>query len=402
MGNPALVVWAKVHDVFDALPGNAPWTNTRGEIAHTLSRDWSDASAPRLDIVTSDTASTLRRLLRRLRHSDSIKDRCAFSVCRPGYGWDTTLAHRRLIHPQDTVHEFELGLLKNHAGVDTVDVSGSDDSDINQYLDLWNDAFLSSCDVVAVFPATEGRMRDYCAHGVTQQYHTRIIGSDMRTETRTKSEVQRLRGGQQACETIDARPLGGPAQLIDHDTWWRELAGMRVLVIHPFARTIGAQYAKHHALLAQNASSDGLFPGNPRALPKFAELLTMKPPVGRSSEATSGSWQTQVEVAEQQLRALAPSFDVALVAAGAWGPLLQRFLKQHLHKSSVYVGGALQLHFGIWGGRYIDLAEVRAVASMEHWVWPEEDETANLKARLKGEYNSYATPDSAAQNQGEL
>ena len=116
---------------------------------------------------------------------------------------------------------------------------------------------------------------------------------------------------------------------------------MRVLVVHPFARTIEAQYAKHHALLAHNASGGGLFPGNPNALPKFAELLTMKPPVGESGDAAGMTWQTQMEGPEQQLRALAPSFDVALVAAGAWGPLLQRFLKQDLRMSSIYVGGAL-------------------------------------------------------------
>ena len=407
VGNPALVVWARVYDVFDGLPGSPPWINSQGEVAYTISRDYSDAIAPHLELVTSDTSYTMRRLLRRLKHSKGI---VAFSVCRPGYGWDTTLAHRRLMNPHDSVHEFELGLLQAHAGVVTIDASGRDDSDINQYLDLWNDAFLSSCDVVAVFPATEGRMRDYCAHGVTQQYPHRIRDRDTKPEEEKRADeeaqlptAQSLRSEQQACETVDARPLAGPAQLIDHGTWWQELAGLRVLVVHPFARTIEAQYAKHHAMLAHNASGGGLFPGNPNALPKFAELLTMKPPVGGSSDATRGArWQIHLEFAQQQLSNLAPHFDVALVAAGAWGPLLQRFLKQDLRKSSIYVGGALQLHFGIWGGRYIDLAEVRAVASMEHWTWPQDDETATLKAELKGEYESYATPDNAAHKESEI
>jgi hypothetical protein len=46
------------------------------------------------------------------------------------------------------------------------------------------------------------------------------------------------------------------------------------------------------------------------------------------------------------------AFDVALVSCGAWGPLVQAFLKQQLGASSVYLGGALQLHFGIWGQRW--------------------------------------------------
>ena len=68
----------------------------------------------------------------------------------------------------------------------------------------------------------------------------------------------------------------------------------------------------------------------------------------------------------------------------------------------MYLGGALQLHFGVWGGRYFDWAEVRAVASLEHWVWPAEDETAALKGGLKGGYASYATPEEGAEERGEI
>jgi len=218
---------------------------------------------------------------------------------------------------------------------------------------------------------------------------------------------------------------------------------------------------------------DLLFPANNRAaLPLFRELLTYRPAVGASRGRT---WREGLASMERDLTLLAKhgsnweryavaeaaangeqqamaanasavsasvsadavagastsvsagpaaagrgllSFDVALVSCGAWGPLVQAFLKRSLGASSVYLGGALQLHFGIWGKRWQAPAAAAAAAAAEGsdggsdgesggggsggvefscegpddvgcfateaWVWPSTGEAALLQAHVGG------------------
>ena len=45
-------------------------------------------------------------------------------------------------------------------------------------------------------------------------------------------------------------------------------------------------------------------------------------------------------------------FDVAFVSCGGFGMLLCNFIYSNLNKNVIYVGGALQLYFGIMGNRW--------------------------------------------------
>merc|ERR1711871_1834309 len=42
-------------------------------------------------------------------------------------------------------------------------------------------------------------------------------------------------------------------------------------------------------------------------------------------------------------------FDIALLGCGGYGPLLQEFIYTNLNKSSIYMGGGLQITFGVMG-----------------------------------------------------
>ena len=65
--------------------------------------------------------------------------------------------------------------------------------------------------------------------------------------------------------------------------------------------------------------------------------------------------------------------DAALLGCGAYGlPLAAHVVSSGA--SAVYVGGGLQLLFGIMGRRWADRAEIAAVAR-ESWVWPSAAET---------------------------
>ena len=85
---------------------------------------------------------------------------------------------------------------------------------------------------------------------------------------------------------------------------------------------------------------------------------------------------------QAQLYAMADDFDVALVSAGGWGPLVQEFIAETLNKSSIYMGGALQLHFGIWGGRFFNTSSLANALATSEWTWPEKAEADAVESGL--------------------
>ena len=156
-------------------------------------------------------------------------------------------------------------------------------------------------DAIAVFPATVGRVRDYLSF----------------TESGGRGNL------------ISASALAGVPQMSSADTWFGELEGLRVLVIHPFAESIQRQYQRRHEL----------FPGNPRVLPEFEELLTYIPV--QSIQQVAVGWEESLTAMKTDIARMAPFFDIALLACGGWGHPLVGYIRHELHRSAIYVGGKL-------------------------------------------------------------
>ncbi len=89
--------------------------------------------------------------------------------------------------------------------------------------------------------------------------------------------------------------------------WSAALAGKRVLVVHPFRKTILAQYGRR----AQ------LFPGK-NVLPEFASLTVVQAVQGLGGQDTGyASWFDAPAAMEREMDAA--DYDVAIVGAGAYG-----------------------------------------------------------------------------------
>jgi hypothetical protein len=153
------------------------------------------------------------------------------------------------------------------------------------------------------------------------------------------------------------------------DPWSAQLAGKRVLVVHPFAESIESQYRESRTFLF----------ADPAVLPAF-ELKTLAPP--QSSAGTScafASWDDAL--ADTRDRIARESFDVALIGAGGYGLPLAAFVKS-LGRQAVHLGGATQLFFGIRGLRWeVEYEDTIVPLMNEHWVRPLASETpdgANL------------------------
>ncbi|MBD5468199.1 MAG: glycosyltransferase family 8 protein [Lachnospiraceae bacterium] len=152
--------------------------------------------------------------------------------------------------------------------------------------------------------------------------------------------------------------------------WTQALAGKKVLVIHPFAKTIEAQYEKR-ALL---------FPGR-NVLPDF-ELHTIRA-VQTSAGERDQRFQDWFEALDHMEREIAHTdFDIALLACGAYGFPLAARIKQ-MGKKAVHIGGGLQILFGIKGRRWDQNPTISRMYN-EAWVYPDDSETPKGAAMVEG------------------
>lgn len=143
--------------------------------------------------------------------------------------------------------------------------------------------------------------------------------------------------------------------------WTKYLKGKKVLVIHPFAKTIQSQYQKRKLLF-----------GGREILPEF-ELFTIKTVQGLGDSEEIKNFDNWFDALESMYRQIdTVDFDIALVSGGAYGMFLANYIKEK-GKQAVHVAGALQTFFGIKGQRF-ENNQISQVMN-EHWVYPSDEET---------------------------
>ena len=179
----------------------------------------------------------------------------------------------------------------------------------------------------------------------------------------------------QAQLTAQLKPLPERCSLAALEPWWPSnpwsaaLVGRRVLVVHPFATSIQAQWQRR----------ERLFPGT-AVLPEF-DLQVLQPPLTLAG-ATAGfvSWSAALDdlIARTEER----EFDVALLGCGAYGLPLAAAIKA-MGRPALQLGGALQLLFGIRGRRWEAMPPFAALMN-EHWVRPLPEETPVAANQVDG------------------
>ena len=144
------------------------------------------------------------------------------------------------------------------------------------------------------------------------------------------------------------------------DPWTSALKNKKVLVIHPFSKTIEKQYKIRERLFE-----------NENVLPEF-ELKTIKAvqTLAGEKDPRFDNWFEALEWMKSEI--YKTDFDVALLGCGAYGIPLQHYIKE-LGKQSVYVGGGLQILFGIKGRRWDDHPEISLLYN-DNWVRTDETE----------------------------
>lgn len=81
-------------------------------------------------------------------------------------------------------------------------------------------------------------------------------------------------------------------------------------------------------------------------------------------------------------------FDLAILGCGGYGLMLGDYIKNHLNKSSIYIGGAIQLLFGVMGSRWSNNSLVKSkLNNFTDFIEPvEEDRINNYQSIENGCY----------------
>ncbi len=150
--------------------------------------------------------------------------------------------------------------------------------------------------------------------------------------------------------------------------WSKALAGKRVLVIHPFARSVESQYLKFENLFE-----------NKEVLPKF-ELKVLQSVQSIAGQPTEFSnWFEALDFMKKQIDEI--EFDIAIIGCGAYGLSLGAHIKR-IGKQAVHMGGATQILFGIKGKRWDNHPKISQLYN-EYWSRPLEEETPKNKNKVE-------------------
>ncbi|RYE26290.1 MAG: hypothetical protein EOP51_00950 [Sphingobacteriales bacterium] len=159
------------------------------------------------------------------------------------------------------------------------------------------------------------------------------------------------------CDLVGIEPFYYP-----ENPWSKQLAGKKVLVIHPFDESINYQYKNNR---------ERIFAGQPDMLPEF-ELKTIR--AVQSIGGDGHGFKTWFEAYESMCKQMQQiDFDVVIIGAGAYGMPLGSFAKQ-MGKQAIHMGGASQLLFGILGKRWADRSDINIYFN-QYWKRPYPQET---------------------------
>ena len=138
--------------------------------------------------------------------------------------------------------------------------------------------------------------------------------------------------------------------------------GKRLLIISMFENSFRQQIEKRNLLY------DGidLFPD--------CEFLFIKPPMTHGNTLCK-DFGKELEMFYRRLDVFKGKYDVALLSCGGYGNLICNYIYENHKSSAIYVGGVLQMWFGVYGQRWLEeRPEILKLFMNEHWKRPSLDE----------------------------
>lgn len=148
--------------------------------------------------------------------------------------------------------------------------------------------------------------------------------------------------------------------IYQEEPWTLALRGKRLLIVSPFAETFKKQLP-----VLQEIYGRDLFPD--------CSFVFIKPPITNGTNQ-SKPFDEELDNFMKWVEVIKDKFDIALVSCGGYGnPVVGRI--HALGKSAIYVGGVLQMYFGVYGSRWErERPLIMRLFKNKHWVRPTSDE----------------------------
>jgi len=135
-----------------------------------------------------------------------------------------------------------------------------------------------------------------------------------------------------------------PFYFVDHPEYQfnKCFVNKKVLIITSHEETTKKQLSKHTTMF------------NKPIFDESTEFYIYKPVQQNGGNHDSNSWKHHFDNMRNDIVELKKEFDfdIAMVSCGGFGMLISDYIYSELHKSTMYIGGGLQLYFGIMGNRW--------------------------------------------------
>ncbi len=125
----------------------------------------------------------------------------------------------------------------------------------------------------------------------------------------------------------------------NHTPWTHFLVDKTVLIISPFVESFEKQINNNFQIFKDQ-----------KVFLDQQKFIFYKSFNTLSNNHIHQDWYQTFNIMKDEIRKL--DFDIALLSCGGYGLPLCNFIKTELKKSSIYVGGGLQLLFGVMGKRW--------------------------------------------------
>lgn len=255
-----------------------------------------------------------------------IKEGKPFHIARLGIGAETYGTYN-FVH-FNIFHNYEA--LSNNAGIYT-----KNDKQIKNYFYQYDNS-IKNCDALACFPKSITN---------EQKYFT------------WKYELNKIHN-----RSIEPHHL----LYADIVPWSHYLLGKKVLIISPFM----------DSFIKQLKNNFEIFSGK-RVFQKNQEFIFYKGYNTSAGNHLHSSWIETFNLMKEDIKKL--DFDIALISCGGYGLLLGNYIKE-LGKGAIYVGGSLQLQFGVMGRRWEDIPMFQG----QKWIRPSPDELPPHPEKVEG------------------
>ena len=85
-----------------------------------------------------------------------------------------------------------------------------------------------------------------------------------------------------------------------------------------------------------------------------------------------------------EIEKIKDEFDIALCSCGGYGNLVCSRIYD-MNKSAIYVGGVLQMYFGVYGSRWMrERGAILRLFMNKHWSRPKEEEQPDGFKKVEG------------------